>query len=421
MAIIVWIGGAAAACGANERGNARRIDITVAWSPMGGVRKCTAARTRGDHRIGGCGAVAQTVFGLLAYKQTTVTGSVLLSTSSEFLSLGGFAMTDDLSAALDCVDGDRRLQLPVTLDDAGCRIDRLLGRVLSPHFSRSYLSALIDEGKIVVDGRRVKPSYRVADGSLITGPLGESANALPAPEEMDITILYEDDDLIIVDKPPQLVIHPGTGSRSGTMVNGLLARYPELARVGRADRPGIVHRLDKDTTGVMAVARTNDAAKSLVNQFKAKTVAKHYVAVVWGKMPFDSDWIDLDLGPDPKRPQLRAVVREGGQPASTFYKVETRLDLATVVNVHPKTGRTHQIRVHLEHLGYPIISDGQYGRQSREAFLRWVAKAERKPIITRQALHAHRLEFEHPSRGERVTFEAPIPADMVDLIECLSA
>lgn len=330
-------------------------------------------------------------------------------------------MSDDPSSSLPFVDDERFMRLIVGDEDAGCRIDRYLGRVLAPHYSRSYLSALIEEGTIRVDDRPVRPAYRVAAGSTIAGALGEAADALPAPEPMDLTILYEDDDLIVVDKPPQLVIHPGTGSKRGTLVNGILERYPEVARVGRADRPGIVHRLDKDTTGVILVARTNDAARSLVNQFKAKTVAKHYVAVVWGVMPFDSDWIDLDLGPDPRRPQLRAVVSEGGQPASTFYRVEQRLEQASVVNVHPRTGRTHQIRVHLEHLGFPIIGDGQYGKQAREAFRRWVEKAERKPVLTRQALHAHRLEIEHPTSGERVTFESPVPSDMVDLIECLSA
>jgi 23S rRNA pseudouridine1911/1915/1917 synthase len=302
-------------------------------------------------------------------------------------------------------------------------VDRYLGRLLAPHFSRSYLSALIEEGALTVDGHTVKPSWRLAAGSVVAGDVGEPASRLPGPEAMELSVLYEDEAVIVVDKPSGLVIHPGSGCKTGTLVNGLLQRYPELSTVGRADRPGIVHRLDRETTGVMVVARTNDAARSLVNQFKAKSVKKTYTAVVWGEMSFDSDWVDLPLGADPRRPARRAVVTEGGQAASTFYEVEQRLGRATLVAVSPRTGRTHQIRVHMAHLGFPIIGDSVYGRREGQGYDQWVAhrrgKGLRVPILQRQALHARKLSFMHPSTEQLVTYEASAPADIVDLLEVL--
>jgi len=313
----------------------------------------------------------------------------------------------------------------VTPADSGSRIDRLLGRLLAPEYSRSYLSALISEGTITADGEKVRPSYRVEVGNQLAGELGRPASSLPSAEEMELPILYEDESLIVVNKPINLIIHPGTGSVSGTLVNGLLSRYPELSVVGRADRPGIIHRLDRDTSGVLLVARTNDAAKSLVNQFKAKTVKKQYSAVVWGELPFDSDWIDLPLGPQIKKPQLRRVVREGGQESSTFYEVRERFGMACHLAVFPRTGRTHQIRVHLEHLGFPIIGDTSYGSQQRQQYGRWLAKRreaeEVLPILDRQALHAHKITIKHPATDEPCTFEAPLPDDIRDLLSVLSS
>lgn len=323
------------------------------------------------------------------------------------------------------VDGSGHLSWCVPESDAGSRIDRLLGRLLSPDYSRSYLAALIAEGTIRVGGHSVKTNFRVAGGVEVVGELGTPAGSLPGPEDMQLSILHEDESLIVVDKPVGLIIHPGTGLKSGTLVNGLLAMYPELSTVGRADRPGIVHRLDRETSGVMVVARTNDAAKSIVNQFKAKTVRKEYAAVVWGEMPFDSDWIDLPLGPQIKKPQLRRVVREGGQESSTFYEVRERFGMACHLAVFPRTGRTHQIRVHLEHLGFPIIGDTSYGSQQRQQYGRWLAKRreaeEVLPILDRQALHAHKITIKHPATDEPCTFEAPLPDDIRDLLSVLSS
>ncbi len=319
------------------------------------------------------------------------------------------------------VTSDGVLRWSVLPEEGGARVDRLLGRLLAPRWSRSYLAALIDEGVITIDGRPVRTSYRVAPGELIAGELGVPADALPRAEPMDLRFLHVDDALIVVDKPVGLVIHPGSGAAQGTLVNGLLHHFPELAAVGRADRPGIVHRLDRDTSGVMLVARGNEAAASLVNQFKRKTVEKRYTAVVWGELPFDNDWIDLPLGAHPRRPALRAVVAEGGQTASTFYAVERRLGAMSVVTAMPRTGRTHQIRVHLEHIGYPIVGDASYGRPAQLAYAAWVERRRaaglRVPGLARHALHARRITFDHPASGARVEFESPLPADMAELIE----
>ena len=321
---------------------------------------------------------------------------------------------------MDPAPATQRLDIVVSPDQAGARIDRVLGQALAPVYSRSYLTALLEQGALLLDGRRVRPSFRVAAGQRVTGDLGAQPDRLPRAEAIPLRILHVDESLIVVDKQAGLVIHPGTGSSRGTLVNALLDRFPEVAMVGRADRPGIVHRLDRDTTGVMVVARTNQAAASLVNQFKRKTVEKVYSAVVWGEPPFDSDWIDLALGPHPHRPVLRAVLAAGGQASSTFYEVDERLGALSLVSAHPKTGRTHQIRVHLEHIGFPIVCDPLYGRDAQLAYSRWVEKRRKEglrvPVIARQALHARRLSVLHPETGEKATFEAPLPADMADLL-----
>jgi 23S rRNA pseudouridine1911/1915/1917 synthase len=323
------------------------------------------------------------------------------------------------------VDPEGLLAWRVTDEEAGSRIDRILGRLLAPDYSRSYLAALITEGTLTVDGSAVKPNFRVSEGMQVAGDVGKPAASLPGPEDMDLEILHEDEAVIMVNKPVGVVIHPGTGAKEGTLVNGLLGLFPELSTVGRADRPGIVHRLDRETSGVLIVARTNEAAKSIVNQFKAKTVRKEYAAVVWGEMPFDSDWIDLPLGQHPRKPQLRAVVKEGGQPSSTFYEVKERYGMASLVAAYPRTGRTHQIRVHLEHIGFPIVGDPQYGPGVQVQWRRWCEKRveqnERAPVLDRCALHARAITFRHPLTDEDVTYEAPLPADMADLVEVLGS
>jgi 23S rRNA pseudouridine1911/1915/1917 synthase len=323
----------------------------------------------------------------------------------------------------DGVDDQGALDVVVPATAAGQRLDRWLGNHLSPHYSRSYAAALIEDGAITVDASRTKQGTKLRGGERVAGPLGKPASSIPSPEAMDLTILYADEALVVVDKPVGLIIHPGSGNKTGTLINGLLERYPEMAKVGRSDRPGVVHRLDRDTSGVLITARTNEAAQSVVRQFKAKTIRKEYRTVVWGEMPFDEDWIDLPIGNHPRRPQLRAVSHDEGKESSTFYKVLNRFGMASELKVEPRTGRTHQIRVHLDHLGFPVLGDASYGHARQEQWRRWIAartdKGLRAPVLERQALHCHAMTIHHPVSGEPITFTSPVPADMVDLLEVL--
>jgi 23S rRNA pseudouridine1911/1915/1917 synthase len=222
-----------------------------------------------------------------------------------------------------------------------------------------------------------------------------------------------------------LVIHPGTGCKEGTLVNALLFHYPEIARVGIAFRPGIVHRLDRDTSGVMIVALSNLARYHLVEQFKNRKVKKEYHTLVVGEVPYDSDYIDLPIARDPKNPERMKVDRKAGKPASSFYEVIERFNGFTYVKVLPHTGRTHQIRVHMGHLGFPVIADSLYGRDKGRKYWSLLEriKAEDRPVplISRHALHARKLSFCHPVSDESMTFESPLPRDMEQLLEWLRA
>ncbi len=307
--------------------------------------------------------------------------------------------------------------------EAGSRIDRFLGHRFYPAYSRSFLTGLIASGEIRVNGRPVRPAYRLGPGDTIEAHLAPQTESSPEPEPIDLRIVHEDDHVLVIDKPAGMVVHPGPGTKSGTLVNALLHHDPAIAKVGVVFRPGIVHRLDANTTGVMVVAKTNHARQHLVEQFKAKRVKKEYRAVVVGTMPFDSDYIDLAIGKDPRKPDRMRIDPKEGKPSSTFYEVVERFATATHVKAMPHTGRTHQIRVHLAQIGYPIVGDPVYGRQAVAA---WQAAEDRTrdegaPAIEvrRHALHAHRLSLIHPAREERMTFESPLPDDMAALLEHL--
>ncbi|MFO0980428.1 MAG: RluA family pseudouridine synthase [Planctomycetota bacterium] len=316
-----------------------------------------------------------------------------------------------------------RIDLTIHDRDAGERLDKFLARRLQPVFSRSYLASLIQDGKVQVNGGAVKPSYVIAAGDRVTGAVAVPGDGAPAPESIAFDVIHEDEALLVVNKRPGLLMHPGPGTRSGTLVNGLVHRYPDIAHVGVVFRPGIVHRLDRDTSGIVVVARTNEARERLVQQFKDRTVKKEYRAIVIGKLPFDSDYIDLPLAQDPRHGDRMRVDLEEGKPSSTFYEVIERLPGFTFVRVTPFTGRTHQIRVHLSHLGFPVAVDSTYGKRAGQYFYqlrdRLGLAGKLAPSITRHALHAFRLEFEHPTRGGRLVFEAELPADMQELLTIL--
>jgi len=296
--------------------------------------------------------------------------------------------------------------LDVPADCAGLRLDQALARLLPEH-SRSRLKAWIDDGRVSVDGAPAAPKRKLAGGErvvLVPDPAGaalaDEAQALP------LAILHGDDAVIVLDKPAGLVVHPGAGNRDRTLLNALLYRYPELARVARA---GIVHRLDKDTSGAMVVARTIEAQTALVRDLARRDVEREYVALVHGDLA-RAVTIDAPIGRHPVQRTSMAVV-ERGKAARTHVKPVERYKRATLVRCKLETGRTHQIRVHLAAIGHPLVGDPTYGRRGAAGAL----------AFPRQALHAERLAFAHPSDGRRIEVVAPMPADFVALVEAMRA
>jgi 23S rRNA pseudouridine1911/1915/1917 synthase len=318
---------------------------------------------------------------------------------------------------------EKVMEIVVPADATGRRIDRYLGSCLYPDYSRSYLTGMIVTGQIRVDGRRIRKSYRVEEGETIRLQMGVRNPQSPKAEDITLNIIHEEEHFVVINKPVGLVIHPGTGEKAGTLVNALLHRYPEIARVGVVFRPGVVHRLDRETTGVIVAARTNLARYHLVEEFKYRRVGKEYLAVVVGDIPFESDYIDLPLAKDQRHSEKIKVDRKRGKPASTFYEVTERFDGFCVANVRIHTGRTHQIRVHMSHLGFPLVGDPLYGKNKKQFFKAVVeecASAGRPiPSIRRQALHARVLSFLHPITKEKVVFEAPLLPDMAELLSWL--
>ena len=297
----------------------------------------------------------------------------------------------------------------MTQAQAGLRLDQAVAQLL-PNVSRSRITAFIKEGLVLVDGATATPKQKIGglEHVLVTLRARDEDLAFQ-PEPMALQIVHQDDAVIVINKPPGLVVHPAAGNWSGTLLNGLLHHDPALARVPRA---GIVHRLDKDTSGLMVVARTEAAQLDLVRQLQARTVGREYVALAQGRVPHDGT-VDAPLGRHPRVRTKMAVVPEerGGKLAITHYKVIERMALHTLVECRLETGRTHQIRVHMQSIGFPLEGDTIYGARNVAAMLHAVQ------AFNRQALHARRLAFVHPLTGKPVAFEAPLPADMQQLIE----
>lgn len=291
----------------------------------------------------------------------------------------------------------------------GQRVDRAVS--LLTGCTRSDAARLIESGAVCVDDRPVRRGADRLDGgsrlridtaSLDAGP------GLEADPGVELAIVFEDDDVIVVDKPADLVVHPGAGAPIPTLVAGLLAHDPAIAHVGDPERPGIVHRLDKGTSGLLVVARSARAYDDLVAQLSERTVGREYLAVVEGHLANDRGVIEAPIGRSRRRPTMQAVTADG-RPARTRYAVERRTDdpiVSSVVECRLDTGRTHQIRVHLSAIGHPVVGDDRYG-------------AEHAGLIARPALHARRLSFEHPATGEVMSFESPVPADLATLLERL--
>jgi 23S rRNA pseudouridine1911/1915/1917 synthase len=275
--------------------------------------------------------------------------------------------------------------------------------------SRADAASLLAEGRVTVDATvQAKGSLRVPEGAVVTVDLPEPvAVGVVAEPEVEVPVAYVDDDVVVVDKPPGLVVHPGAGHDRGTLVAGLLARFPEIEGVGEPDRPGIVHRLDRDTSGLLVVARTPEAHASLVAQLAARTVTRRYLALVVGHPEARQGLVDAPIGRSPRQPTLMAV-RADGKEARTRYEVQEVFDSpspTTLVTCQLETGRTHQIRVHMKAIGHPVVGDGRYGG------------GRSKVASPRVFLHAAHLRFAHPRTGRPVEHDSPLPDDLAAVLD----
>ena len=300
-------------------------------------------------------------------------------------------------------------------DLAGQRFDQAAAAMFE-EFSRSRLKTWIESGELTLAGGPAAPKTRVGGGEAVRLDAEVEAVVPLAPEAIPLAIVHEDDDVLVIDKPAGLVVHPGAGNRAGTLQNGLLAHDPGLAAVPRA---GIVHRLDKDTTGLLVIARTLTAHQALVAALERREIRRTYEAISQGVMTGGGK-VDAPIGRHP-RDRLRMTVRENGRPAVTHYRIIERFRAHSHVRVELETGRTHQIRVHMAHIRHPLVGDPLYGGRPRLPKSPSVALVAALREFKRQALHACRLELAHPVSGERLELESPLPADMRALVEILRA
>lgn len=315
---------------------------------------------------------------------------------------------------------DETIELTVPEEDAGCRLDAFLARHC-PSRSRVQLRRAISAGGVQVDGQRTKPAYRLNAGQRVRAALPELPREVPAAESIPLDVLYEDDHLVAINKPPGMVVHPSKGHLGGTLVNALAHHFAQLSGVGGTCRPGIVHRLDRDTSGVIVVAKTDAAHMALAAQWEQRTINKQYVAIVVGVPDRDRDQIAQPIGVHPYQREKMAIraAHATSREASTFYEVQHRFAGFALLRVWPKTGRTHQIRVHLAHLGCPVLCDRLYGGRDSITFGEVQQREDPRILLDRQALHAQRLEFDHPYNGQPCTIEAPLPTDMRRVLEQL--
>lgn len=301
---------------------------------------------------------------------------------------------DGIEAGLETVTAEA--------EDAGTRADVFLAAKLG--VSRSNMQKLLEDGRVKRGEKIIKANYKVRAGEMFVVDIPEPEPIEAVPENIPLDIIYEDDDVVVLNKARGMVVHPAPGNYTGTLVNALLYHCSNLSGINSAIRPGIVHRLDKDTSGIMIVAKNDAAHISLSQQIQSKTAVRTYLAVVRGNIKTDSGTIETQIARDKTDRKKMSVVKEGGRDAITDYEVLERFGKYTLVRCKLRTGRTHQIRVHMEYLGYPLVGDPKYSPM-------------KTPLgIKGQALHSHTLEFTHPRTGERMKFEAPLPEDMHKII-----
>jgi len=291
----------------------------------------------------------------------------------------------------------------LSAEQPGERLDKALAAQLAG-YSRAQIQQLIRDGQVTVNGQAAKASYRLAAGDAIRvlAPVEDEDSGVQ-PQAIPLRVLYEDDDVAVVDKPAGMVTHPARGHAEGTLVNAALSRWPQIAAFGEADRAGIVHRLDKDTSGVILIAKTAAALDNLRAQFQARTVHKRYLALVEGTPPTPEGVIDAPIGRDERQRKRMAVVRDGRE-AVTEYRLLEEYAEYSLLEVLPRTGRTHQIRVHLAFVGDPVVGDMVYGRRKQGIKMK------------RHFLHAASITFEQPRTGELVTVESPLPVGLADVL-----
>lgn len=301
---------------------------------------------------------------------------------------------DGIEAGLETVTAEA--------EDAGTRADVFLAAKLG--VSRSNMQKLLEDGRVKRGEKIIKANYKVRADEMFVVDIPEPEPIEAVPENIPLDIIYEDDDVVVLNKARGMVVHPAPGNYTGTLVNALLYHCSNLSGINSAIRPGIVHRLDKDTSGIMIVAKNDAAHISLSQQIQSKTAVRTYLAVVRGNIKTDSGTIETQIARDKTDRKKMSVVKEGGRDAITDYEVLERFGKYTLVRCKLRTGRTHQIRVHMEYLGYPLVGDPKYSPM-------------KTPFgIKGQALHSHTLEFTHPRTGERMKFEAPLPEDMHKII-----
>ena len=298
-------------------------------------------------------------------------------------------------------------RLTVSPEDAGVRIDKYLAEQL-PDITRSYLQKLLKDGSVQMNGKPVKASTKTAVGAVIALTIPEPEEPEILPENIPLDILYEDSDVILINKPKNMVVHPAAGHYTGTLVNALMYHCRgDLSGINGVLRPGIVHRIDKDTTGVLIVCKNDRAHNALAEQLKEHSITRKYRAIVCGNLKEDEGTVDAPLGRHPQDRKKMAIVRSGGKRAVTHYRVLERFGNDTYIECQLETGRTHQIRVHMASIGHPLLGDEVYG-PARQPF-----------SLEGQTLHAGVLGFIHPRTGEYVEFSAPLPAYFEELLEKL--